>query len=832
MYKKIKKLTLFIILFLYGKQTFSIEFNTDVLDAHDRKNIDISRFSEAGYVMPGRYLLDINVNGQAISPTNLEVSFIEREISKSNSDRTLLSEPCLTSKIVNLIGLTQESVKKVTYWKEGQCANFSQLPGVEIKPETSRGILNINIPQAWMEYSDASWLPPSRWDDGIPGIIFDYNITGTINNFHKNEQSKYLSYNGTAGANLGAWRLRADYQGNDYNSGQRSHVNYNQFSWSRLYLFRPIPEWRANFTLGENNISSDIFNTWSYAGATLESDDRMLPPKLRGYAPQVSGVADTNARVIIRQQGRILYNSTVPAGPFTIRDLDSSIRGRLDVEIIEQNGQKKTFQIDTASVPYLTRPGQVRFKIAAGRSRYYGHNLEGPVFTTGEASWGISNKWSLYGGGIFAGDYNAISVGLGHDLGKLGTISSDITQSIASLPQKEKQQGKSWRISYSKRFDEANTDITFAGYRFSERNYLTMQRYLDERYRNSNSGLEKELYTVSVNKNIDNWKMSAGVQYSHQVYWDQQSSDFYTISISRYLNAFGFRNISANLTANRTLYKSIYDNTIFFRLSVPWGTGNAGYSGTLSGKRFTHTVGYSDTINDGLSSYSINVGVSNGNHDSTQNRMSAYYSHNSALASWSANISTVENEYTSIGLTASGGATFTTAGAALHAGGMNGGTRLLVDTDGIADVPVDNGRVFTNRWGIGVVTNVSSYYRNTTSVDLTKLPDDMEATRSVVESILTEGAIGYRKFEVLKGSRLFAFLRLTDSSVPPFGASVINEKGRELGMVADQGLAWLSGVSPGDTLRVDWNGKTQCVVNIPDEIKNQQQLFLPCRLAK
>ncbi|KAB7909371.1 FimD/PapC N-terminal domain-containing protein, partial [Klebsiella pneumoniae] len=146
MYKKIKKLTLFIILFLYGKQTFSIEFNTDVLDAHDRKNIDISRFSEAGYVMPGRYLLDINVNGQAISPTNLEVSFIEREISKSNSDRTLLSEPCLTSKIVNLIGLTQESVKKVTYWKEGQCADFSQLPGVEIKPETSRGILNINIP--------------------------------------------------------------------------------------------------------------------------------------------------------------------------------------------------------------------------------------------------------------------------------------------------------------------------------------------------------------------------------------------------------------------------------------------------------------------------------------------------------------------------------------------------------------------------------------------------------------------------------------------------------------------------------------------------------------
>ena len=68
-------------------------------------------------------------------------------------------------------------------------------------------------------------------------------------------------------------------------------------------------------------------------------------------------------------------------------------------------------------------------------------------------------------------------------------------------------------------------------------------------------------------------------------------------------------------------------------------------------------------------------------------------------------------------------------GAALHAGGMNGGTRLLVDTDGVGGVPVDGGRVYTNRWGIGVVTDVSSYYRNTTSVDLNRLPEDMEATR-------------------------------------------------------------------------------------------------------
>lgn len=122
-------------------------------------------------------------------------------------------------------------------------------------------------------------------------------------------------------------------------------------------------------------------------------------------------------------------------------------------------------------------------------------------------------------------------------------------------------------------------------------------------------------------------------------------------------------------------------------------------------------------------------------------------------------------------------------------------------------VPVDGGQVVTNRWGTGVVTDISSYYRNTTSVDLKRLPDDVEATRSVVESALTEGAIGYRKFSVLKGKRLFAILRLADGSQPPFGASVTSEKGRELGMVADEGLAWLSGVTPGETLSVNWDGK-------------------------
>ncbi|HAO9088964.1 TPA: fimbria/pilus outer membrane usher protein [Escherichia coli] len=831
-------ITYAMLLSLTGAPVYAVDFNTDVLDAADRQNIDFSRFSQAGYIMPGQYQMEIMVNDQGISSSAFPVTFLEPPVSGQDGKKPL-PQACLTPEMVSRMGLTEASQEKVTYWNNGQCADFSQLSGVEIRPNPAEGMLYINMPQAWLEYSDASWLPPSRWDNGIPGLLFDYNINGTVNKPHKGKQSQSVNYNGTVGTNFGAWRLRADYQGSLNHTTGSAQGTDSQFNWNRFYMYRAIPRWRANLTLGENYINSDIFSSWRYTGASLESDDRMLPPKLRGYAPQVSGIADTNARVVISQQGRILYDSTVPAGPFTIQDLDSSVRGRLDVEVIEQDGRKKTFQVDTAYVPYLTRPGQIRYKLVSGRSRSYEHTTEGPVFAAGETSWGISNTWSLYGGGIVAGDYNALAVGLGRDLNEFGTVSADVTQSVARIPGEDTKQGKSWRLSYSKRFDDVDADITFAGYRFSERNYMTMDQYLNARYRNDFTGREKELYTVTLNKNFEDWKASVNLQYMHQTYWDRRTSDYYTLSVNRYFDAFGFKNVSTTLSASRSRYSrngvssgdDNYNDSVFLRLTVPWGTGTVSYSGSMSSDRYTNTVDYSDTLNGGLDSYSLNVGVNSGGGQPSQSQMSAYYNHSSPLANLSANFSAVENGYTSFGMSASGGATITAKGAALHAGGMNGGTRLLVDTDGVGGVPVDGGRVSTNRWGIGVVTDVSSYYRNTTSVDLNKLPEDMEATRSVVESVLTEGAIGYREFEVLKGSRLFAVLRLADNSHPPFGASVTNAKGRELGMVADSGLAWLSGVNPGETLNVGWDGRTQCVVDIPKNLDPAQQLLLPCRKA-
>ncbi|WP_275369764.1 fimbria/pilus outer membrane usher protein [Xenorhabdus bovienii] len=262
-------------------------------------------------------------------------------------------------------------------------------------------------------------------------------------------------------------------------------------------------------------------------------------------------------------------------------------------------------------------------------------------------------------------------------------------------------------------------------------------------------------------------------------------------------------------------------------LNVPLTQGSMSYNGAYSGGRFSHSTGYYGRAGDN-DHYSLTAGTNHGGGEHARAQISGYYSHLGDIAQTSANMSMVQGRYISMGLSASGGATVTAKGAALHSGGFNGGTRLMVDTSSVANVPIDSGRVTTNRWGVGVVTDVSSYYRNTTMVDVNKLSENMEARNAVVESILTDGAIGYRKFEVLKGIRLFAVLRLEDNSMPPFGASVRNVAGRELGIVSDDGIAWVSGAQPNETLQVDWNNQ-QCTAKLPNHIDPVSQLVLPCQ---
>jgi outer membrane usher protein PapC len=798
-----------------------IQFNMDVLDVNDRENIDLSQFSRGGYIMPGVYNMAVHINKNELPEEN--INFYPPE------DDPKGSMACLSPELVGQLGLKAEATKTLTWWHQDACLNIDSLKGMEVRADLATSALYLSIPQAYLEYSSPDWDPPSRWDEGIPGLLFDYNVNAQTQHQQRDGSKSYnLSGNGTAGANMGAWRLRADWQGSlDHQTGSGQGTN-QKLDWSRYYAYRAIPALRSKLTLGENYLDSVMFDSFRFTGASLVSDDNMLPPNLRGYSPEVVGMAKTNAKVIISQQGRVLYETQVAAGPFRIQDINDAVSGELNVRVEEQDGSVQEFTMNTSNIPYLTRPGSVRFKLATGKPSDWQHHSRGPMFGTGEFSWGISNGWSLYGGGLVGGDYNALSLGIGRDLMALGALSFDATQSRARIPAEGGTlSGGSYRVSYSKTFDEIDSQVTFAGYRFSEEDFMSMSEYLDARYYGNRVGGSKEMYTITFNKQFRDLGLSTYLNYSHQTYWDRPDNDRYNLTMSRYFDIGRFKNLSVSLSAYRNKYNETNDDGMYLSLSMPWGNGaNVSYNATVNRNDTTHRVGYYDRIDEN-NNYQLAMGTSRSGVNA-----SGYYNHSGDMARVSANASYQEGRYSAVGFSAQGGVTLTREGGALHRGGVAGGTRMLLDTEGVSDVPVRGygATSKTNAWGKAVVADVNSYYRNKASIDLNKLGDNAEATKSVVQATLTEGAIGYRKFGVIAGEKAMAVIKLADGSTPPFGATVMNSRKQETGIVNDGGSVYLSGINAGDSMTVHWNGAAQCEVRLPTPLPPDMMssLLLPC----
>lgn len=802
---------------------YATEFNIDVLDAEDIQNIDMSQFSIAGYVPPGDYVLTVFVNGQRLGAPR-DITVLEQ--------KTQTQAICIPADLLDSIGLKESVKPKVTVYPNSQCLDLSVLKGMQTVIDLPTLSLKITIPQLWMEYRDPYWTPPALWEEGINGAFLDYSANVSITEEKEGDKRTYLSTNGTAGINLGVWRFRGDYSAiYQKKRGGRQSQEIHDFDFSRLYGFTSLKKLASILTIGENYFYSDVFESWQYSGISLESDDRMLPPKLVGYAPEITGVADTNATVIVRSQNRVLLETTVPPGPFRIQTLDSGVRGILDITIREENGEEKKFSISTASLPYLTRPGRLIYKLVMGKTRYDGHHLTGKPVFSGEFSYGLSNAWSLYGGTQFNSDYQATAIGIGRDLFSFGALSLDITQSFARFTDK-KIKGRSYRLNYAKSFDALRTDITFAGYRFAARDYRTLTQFMDQRRTGYDIRSPKENYQIYINKYFDNFNISLNYQYS--TYWQDKPQTQYGLYASTNISIpmLSQQNANISLSATRTERDSGYqDDAINLYLTIPLYKGHSisfseSYSRIGKSNQYSHRAsysGYSDRDN-----YSLNVGYSHGEEIDSQSSISGYYSRDFSQSNLSANASYVPQQYRSVGASINSGITATTQGIALHRS-ANGDTRLMIETPGVGDVPLDSGVIKTNHFGLAVIPNVNSYRKSTVSINTSQLPENIETLESTTDITLTKGAIGYRSLSVMKGEKLFAIISLNDGKKPPFGASVRNADNRELGIVGEDGVTWLVGISSKEKLSVYWAGKKQCELSLPEDLASPtSMLLLPC----
>lgn len=817
---------LFILFILSGIPAVSpaVEFNTDALDADDRQNVDLSQFEKKDYISPGRYLVQITLNKNTL-PGDWNVEW--RATSTENG-----TQLCLTSDQLLQWGFNDAFVHQLNNRGQTQCLDIIDKPEFSAKLDKSTMRLTLTVPQSWMKYHAKNWTPPEYWDEGVNGALLDYNIYASQYSPHDGDNTQSFSAYGTAGVNVGAWRLRSDYQYNqNFISGNSTDT---ESRLARTYLFRPLPSLASKFTLGQYDLSSDIFDTFHFTGTTLESDESMLPPDLQGYAPQITGIAQTNAKVTVSQNGRVLYQTTVTPGPFTISDMVDTLQGQMDVTIEEEDGRTSTFQVGSASVPFLTRQGQLRYKTSAGKPTSNSHNdVHNPLFWTGEFSWGWLSTTSLYGGAILtADDYQAFTSGIGFNLNVLGAVSFDVTRSQANLTQEtgnNNQHGYSYRMNYARRFDATDSQITFAGYRFSDKNYVSMNEYLDYREGDDGSDNEKESYVLSFSQSIAPWNMSAWLNISRNTYWNAASNTSYSLSLNHSFAIGELKGLSASLAVTRTRWDDTDENQYYFSLSVPLSAGrNLAYNQQRYGDNTTQSLSYFDS-SDRDNTWNLSVSADNDQLSDGEPALRGSYQHYATPGRLSLAASVQPNHYSSMNLGWNSAITATRYGVAMHDRPSGNNARMMVDANGVSGVELSRGRSVTNAFGIAVIPSLSNYQTATVQVNSNTLPEGVDISSPVFRTTLTEGAIGYKALNASQGYQIMGVVRLENGTFPPLGVSVIDSKTRkDVGLIADDGFVYLSGLQENSVLSVSW-GEHTCEIIPPNHSNLDSALILPCR---
>ena len=790
----------------------------------------LSRFNRINAIEPGQYKVDLFLNKRFVERVDL------RFVDLKDGD----IQPCLPEKLLEASGVLKSAIRAP---EDNQCLILSKaVEGASTAFDFSILRLDLSVPQSLMINTPRGSVPTQNLDAGnLMGFVNynanQYHVSRTGRNSSSTD-STYLALN--SGLNVGMWRLRQQ--------GNLRHDNDNGTHWNttRTYAQRALPGITGDLTAGQGFTSGRFFSGLSYTGVEIASDDRMLPESQRGYAPTVRGIATSNAQVIVRQNGNIIYQTTVTPGPFEINDLYSTnYNGDLDVAVIEADGSVSTFTVPFSAVPESLRPGISRYSLALGRTRDMGDH--DPF---GEMTYqiGVSNSITANSGLRIADRYQALVLG-GVYTSSLGAFGLDTTYSRADLPDEGQLDGWMGRLSFSRTFQPTNTTLSIAGYRYSTEGYRDLGDVLGVRQSTrkhenwaSTSYMQRSRFEVSINQSLDDWG-NVFLSGSTQDYRNDRERDTqFQLGWSNTLS----NNISLNLTASRQntgsylnrrngYYDDPYDNltnnglgitrtdsrsetvtllSVSFPLgsparpNVPYLSSSVTHSSTAGNVYQTSlsgTQGADQTLSYGMDASrdtQQKLNVFSGNIQKSLPKMSL-----SATASKS-------QDYWQASGSARGA-------LAIHEGGITFGPYLsdtfaLVEAKGASGAQIMNGRGATiDSRGYALVASLTPYRYNSVVINPEGISEKTELDNSQQRIAPYAGAAVKVKFNTVIGNAILVKALRSGGKAVPMGADVLDDSNSVIGMVGQGSQAYLRTDKLKGTLTARWGDapQDQCTMN-------------------
>ncbi|WP_236174547.1 fimbria/pilus outer membrane usher protein [Pseudomonas pseudonitroreducens] len=785
----------------------SVKFDNDMLWGRGAQSLNLTRFREGNTLEPGVHTLDVWVNEQMMGRQDI------RFIAEGQAGRGVA---CLTRLQLETAGVDLEKLTPAAEAAGEECVDLPTLiQGATSSLDTGEQRLLLSIPQAFLRSNPRGYVSPERWDRGVNAAFLDYS-TNAYQSVTQGETNRnaYASLNG--GVNLGDWRLR-----------QRSSLNWDSDSGSDFqnlstYAQRDIDSLRSQLTLGDAFTDGDLFDAVSIRGLRMATDDRMLPDSQRGYAPVVRGVAATNARVTIRQNGYVIQEVTVAPGAFEISDLNpTSDNGDLDVTVTEADGQESHFTVPFSSVARSLRPGVSRYTLSVGQARDLSYG-SAPKVAQATYQRGLTNSVTGYTGATASEGYAAGLLG-GVLTTEYGAFGADITHASTQLDD-QSFTGQSLRLSYNKILQSTGTHFTVAAYRYSTDGYfgftdaLNARDQLDE-YGDSQGGVDAIRRTrsrseVNVSQNVG----SRGYLYvngSRQNYWNDTGFD--TQYQAGYTHNWSWGSTSVSAARTQDAYGTA-DNRTLFSVSLPIGKAgtnrpylSSSYSQSSKGSSNLQSTLSGTAGKEGQVSYGLTASHDSPDSGDSSSSVGANSQYRTSFGTLNGSVSE-SSDYRQLSAGMSGSVVAHPSGITF---GQNLGDSIaIIDAPGAAGASVSSAaNVKLDGQGQAVVPYQSPYRVNSVELDPKGLDDDVELKTTLHDVVPRSGAVMLVKYDTVKGHALLIQSRRADGSALPFGASVYDEQNQEVGMVGQGGKIFARVNADQGVLHVPLDSAGQCSIN-------------------
>lgn len=774
-------------------------FNSSFLMGSAR-DMDTSLYSHGNPVSAGEYRLDMYVNGQWFGKQDIVFKPVPGEKS---------AETCFTAEELQFYGVDVESVGAPDIDVK-KCKPLSEWIGqAQSRLEISSLRMDLTIPQENMRREARGYVNPELWDRGIDAGFIGYDLNATTIRADEsgsgisNSDNLYLGMN--SGVNVAGWQLR-----HNSSVSRRSGDGYD-FQKTSTFARRAFSKIRSNLTIGDSFTNGELFDSVAYRGMNLSSEDRMLPDSMRGYAPVIRGVASTNARVEVRQNGNLLYSTTVSPGNFVIDDLyPTGFGGDLDVLVTEADGQQRTFSVPYSSIAQLLREGIGRHSVTVAQLR--NDELEDdPLFMQATYQRGLYHDITGYLGSTVSQGYRSVLVGAGLAT-ELGAFSFDVTRSQTEFRNNDDKFGNSVRINYSKMLNQTNTNFTLAAYRYSTKGFYGLSdamfaREFDEQQlslvalRN-----QKSQFQLTLNQSLGRRYGSLYFTGSVRDFWDTEGET------KQYQMGYNnrFRSVSYGISAIRTTtQEGDADNQFDLSFTMPIG---GGYSGQyIDGGVSLDDDGYTSS-RAGINGYGgdrnqYNYGMRVTDNEQNGSTVGVNGEYRSRFASVNGSYS-YSDDYQQASAGARGAFVAHKDGITMTP--QHGDTMVLIEAkDAKGAGVVSASGVEVDDFGYAVLPYVTPYRMNRITLDPNGIDRNVELKGTSRKLAPYAGSITKMTFETEKGLPILIKAHRRDGISLPFAARVFDLSGNEVGVVGQSSVIFVRREQRQGVLTVKWGGE-QC----------------------